>query len=205
MDSRGDSFYHPEFKFKLQFPAGWQIENQKQAVVAVSPQKNAVVRLTLSKSVSHEAAAREFFAQQGIQSEGAKSRIVHGLPSTSGRFTATSGQETVSGLAAFVEYNGAVYQLVGYCLQQQWSGIGQTIEKAVESFDKLTDAKTLALQPMRVKIIKLDRSLSTSQFIQKYSPPVSERELALINQVDVGATFRSGQVVKSVAGEKFEQ
>ena len=202
--SKGSAFYHPDLKFKLQFPEGWQIVNQQQSVIAISPQKDATVQLSLSKNSSHEVAGREFFAQQGIQGEGLKSRRTHGLPSSSGNFTATIGQEQVRGVAAFIEYNGAVYQMLGYCPQTTWSTHVSKIETAVESFDTLTDTKILSAQPMRIRLVKLDRPLTTTQFFQKYPSPMTEQTLALINQVDSGATFRSGQIVKRIVGEKFE-
>lgn len=202
--SRGAVFYHPELKFRLQFPEGWQIDNQKQSVIAMSPQKDATVQLSLSKSSSHEVAAREFFAQQGIQGEGSKSRLTHGLRSSSGKFAATIGEEQVRGVAAFIEYDGAVYQMLGYCSQPAWPTYGSTIETAVESFDKLADAKILAAQPMRIRLVKLERPMTTSQFLQKYPSPVPEQTILLINQIEPGATLQTGQVVKRIIGEKFE-
>src|SRR5690606_471691 len=45
---RGNEFLHPELAFRFSFPAGWSTSNQKSAVVAVSPNQDAVVQITLA-------------------------------------------------------------------------------------------------------------------------------------------------------------
>src|SRR6266511_5677421 len=42
---KGAQFFHPELKFRLTFPEGWTTSNQPQAVLAVSPRKDAVVEI----------------------------------------------------------------------------------------------------------------------------------------------------------------
>ena len=66
-------FYHPELRFRLSFPPGWNTFNGKQAVAAISPERDAIVELTLAEGASADAAARAFLSQDGLQG-GALSR-----------------------------------------------------------------------------------------------------------------------------------
>ncbi|MGH7505095.1 MAG: M48 family metalloprotease, partial [Longimicrobiales bacterium] len=64
---RGTDFMHPELRFRVSFPQGWQTANQKQAVLAGSPNQDAIVQITLAGESSSDAAARAFLSQQGLQ------------------------------------------------------------------------------------------------------------------------------------------
>src|SRR5438093_8275660 len=44
-----NQFFHPDLRFRVTFPEGWTTNNGKQAVVAVSPQKDALVEVSLAK------------------------------------------------------------------------------------------------------------------------------------------------------------
>src|SRR2546425_369317 len=46
---QGSRFFHPELRFRLTFPEGWTTSNAKQAVIAVSPEKDAAVELSFAK------------------------------------------------------------------------------------------------------------------------------------------------------------
>src|SRR5262249_52957519 len=63
----GSRFVQPELGIQLRFPEGWKINNQKQAVSALSPSQDAVAVLTLAKQSSPQEAERAFFSQSGIQ------------------------------------------------------------------------------------------------------------------------------------------
>jgi hypothetical protein len=42
----GNTFYHSGLKFKLELPSGWQAQNTPEALAAVSPEQDAMLRLT---------------------------------------------------------------------------------------------------------------------------------------------------------------
>lgn len=201
---RGNTFYQPDLKIRYEFPQGWKYINQKQAVIGVSKEQDAIVQITLVKQQSTEAAAREFFSQQGVNSSQVRSEQINGMTATSGVFAAQTEQGALQGTASFVSYNGNVYQILGYTGQQQWSQYQGPISSSIRSFDKLTDPKLLNVQPMRLKVVTLDRPMTIEQFAQQYGSPVSVETLALINRVDKGTQMRAGQKVKRVVGEKFD-
>src|SRR2546422_9744184 len=63
---KGSQFFHPELRFRMTFPDGWTTSNGKEAVVAVSPQQDAIVELAPAQQPSADAAARAFVSQQGV-------------------------------------------------------------------------------------------------------------------------------------------
>ena len=82
---QGNTFYHPDLRFQISLPSGWQGQNLSQAVIAVSPQQDGVIQLTLAQGNSPEAAARAFLSQQGIQAGQASQQTVNGVPAVASR------------------------------------------------------------------------------------------------------------------------
>lgn len=196
---KGPEFYHPELRFRLAFPQGWQTQNQRQAVIALSPQQDALVQLSLAAQASPDAAARAFFGQQGVSgSAGAGS--VHGLAATAGEFTATTDQGAIAGLATFVGYEGRVYRILAYAGQDRWPGYAGTARRVAQSFDRLTDPALLDVQPWRLDIVTVPRGLTWAEFLRRYPGPASAEATALVNNMDVGARFPAGVEVKRIVG-----
>src|SRR2546426_4538872 len=118
---KDNQFFHPELRFRLTFPEGWTTNNGKQAVVAVSPQKDALVEVSLAKEQTADAAARAFLSQKGFSSGYRVRTSVGGLPAVSAGFATATESGTLRGTAVFVEHGGAVYRLAGYSPEGRWA------------------------------------------------------------------------------------
>ena len=197
----GSQFFHPDLRFRLTFPNGWTLHNGAQAVLAVSPAKDAVIELAQASEPSADAAARAFLAQQGITA-GASARmsLTGGLPAVSTPFTAATENGTLRGTVLFVEYGGAVYGIIGYAPEARWSAYQGAAERALQSFQRLTDPAALSVQPQHVDIVTLSRSTTIAQLAQERVSPVAAATLALINQVELQTPIASGRLVKWVVG-----
>ncbi len=199
---KGTTFFQPDMKFRLDFPSGWQTLNQRQAVVAVSPNQDAMIQLTLAQGNSPQAAASQFFSQQGLTSQGTKTESIHGLSAVSGQFTAQTEQGNLAGQATFLGYNNMVFLILGYGVQQSWAGYASAVAASVASFDRLADPAALAVQPLRVKIVKVTRAMTIEQFASQYPSAVPLETLAIINGVAKGGRLNAGQKAKQVVGQK---
>src|SRR5206468_10164062 len=49
-DLKENQFFHPDLRFRVTFPEGWNTNNGKQAVIAVSPQQDAMVEVSVARS-----------------------------------------------------------------------------------------------------------------------------------------------------------
>src|SRR5947208_5532537 len=77
---KGSQFFHPELRIRMTFPDGWTMSNGKEAVVAVSPQQDAMVEVAPAQQPSADAAARACLSQQGITAGYPVRTSVGGLP-----------------------------------------------------------------------------------------------------------------------------
>ena len=198
---QGSTFYHPDLRFRIDFPSGWQGQNTTQAVVGVSPQQDAMIQLTLAQGNSPEAAAQKFLGQQGIQAGQATRETVNGVPAVASQFQAQTEQGTLQGLAAFFTYNGTTYQVLGYSPAQRYGNYDQVFRRSLGSFGPVTDQNILNVQPNKVDVVTLPQAMSLTEFAQRYPSTIPVQELAILNQVeDPNAQLPAGTPVKQVGG-----
>src|SRR5262249_9713123 len=98
-------FMHPDLKFQIQFPSGRATQNTADAVMAGSPQKDALIELRAVKGGSAQA-AKDFASQQGVTVGKSVNGQVHGLPATEEEFAVqqTQDQGALQGIVAFIDY-----------------------------------------------------------------------------------------------------
>lgn len=198
----GNTFYHPELAFQLRFPEGWKTQNARQAVAALAPNQDAVVVLTLDEATSPSAAANAFFGQQGLRRGNALTGGFGGLSGEGALFAAERGtqSEDLVGVAAFVAHGGRVFRLLGYTAESDFQGYRGALQAAATSLRKLTDRAKLDVQPRRIDIVRLPSAMTLEEFARRYPSTVDLPTLALVNQVEAGATLPGGSRVKRVVG-----
>jgi predicted Zn-dependent protease len=197
-----NTFYHPDMAFRMQFPKGFEFANQKAAVGAFSPNRDGVVVVTTAGRASAQAASREFFAQPGIEIGREWRGNINGLPTEANEFAAAAGEVPVRGIAAFVEHQGRVFQILGYSAAPVWSKYDGPFADAIESFSRLTDRRYLSIEPMRLKIVPQSRMTSFDELARR--APVSARTLTLINGGGAPDDApRGGAFVKTVVGDEL--
>ena len=195
----GGLFLHPDLRFRLQFPQGWQTQNLAQSVSALSPDKDAVMQLTLAQG-SETQAANQFFGQQGLSASQVGRTTINGMPAVTGYFQAQTQDGTIAGVAAFIAYDGRTYQILAYTPAQRLQRYDQLFRSSIGSFDRLTDARALNVQPERISIVRPTQAMTLSEFNRRYPSTIELAELALINQLESGnSRIAAGRPIKRVA------
>jgi len=192
-------FLHPDLRFRLQFPQGWQTQNLTQSVTGMSGQQDAIVQLTIAEG-SESQAASQFFQAQGIASQNVGRTTIHGNSAVTGYFQAQlQDGSAVGGLAAFISYGGNTYQILAYTPAQNLQRYDATFRSVVGSFQQLTDPQALNVRPNRIDVVRVPSAMTLAEFNRRYPSTIPIEELALINQVE-GADSRIGanQQVKRV-------
>ena len=198
---QGNTFYHPDLRFQISLPSGWQGQNLSQAVIAVSPEQDGIIQLTLAQGNSPEAAARAFLSQQGIQAGQASQETVNGVPAVASRFQAQSEQGVIQGLAAFFTYNGATYQVVAYAAAQRYAAYDAAFRQSLGSFAPVTDSRVLNVQPNKLSVVTLPQQMTLAEFAQRNPSTIPLADLAIVNQVeDPNKALPAGTQVKRVTG-----
>jgi predicted Zn-dependent protease len=192
----GSTFIHPDLGFRLQFPEGWKIQNTKQAVVAVSPNGDAITGLQLAQGRDARAEAQRFFSQQGIQV---------GREFQQNFFTFQTAQTqqgaAYAGVVGWVQHQGQLLQLLGYTAAQNFNRYSDVMARSVASFERETNPRYLNVQPKRIEIVRLPRAMSIEEFSREYPSTVDIQTLAIINGlIREGGRLEAGQYAKRVVG-----
>ena len=192
-------FIHPELRLRLEFPSGWTALNQRQQVIAASPQQDAIEVLTISEATTLDLAVRDFDASASVRTFGFTAGTSHGLPVRVGQFEALAQNNTVlQGLAMFVEHRGQIFQLVGYGPRARWRSHATAVEQSFSTFRPLTDPQLLAAQPERIELVTLPEPMTFAEFLQRYPSTIPAEEVELINEAKAESQLEAGRIVKRI-------
>ena len=193
-------FYHPDMAFQLRFPSGWKTQNTAQAVLAGPPEQDAVMRLSFAPGKTAQEAWDAFRGQEGIEIDASAPPRVGGYVTAGGAFRAATQQGNMIGEAAFVEFDGRVFALMGYASESRWSARRAAIRGSIESFARLTDRSKLDVAAARLRIVTNVRNRTAEAFASAHDASVPPATLATINHVVPGALFQGGERYKVVTG-----
>jgi len=195
----GARFNHPDLRFRIDFPAGWQTQNTAEAVLAGSPAKDAIFQLSLGGQETPEALLQKFGQQQGVQMSGAQRVTINGLPAAVAEFQAQDQQGAMlAGRVMFLSYGGTTYQMLGYSTAQKYGTYAGVIGQAMQSFAQLTDPVALGRQPVHLALVRLPRAMSVTEFYRQYPSAVKIELIAAINGLDPTGTLPAGTWAKRV-------
>ena len=192
-------FYHPELRFTLGYPSGWQTQNSPQAFVMGEPNGQAVIQLTLAQgSQTAEAAARALAGQQGVQVQTNRAVDVNGSRGYRIEGTAAQQNGSLGFSATFVEFGGTVYQIMGLTSAANLRQYVDAFRSTADSFDQLTDRRYLDRQPSRLEIVTTRGSTTIQSLLRGRTLPadLTEEQVAIMNQLQLGETIQSGVQVK---------
>ena len=194
-------FIHPDLRLQFRFPEGWATQNAPTSVLAQSPERDAVMQVTLGQGTTPEQAADAFFDQEGIERRGARSRRVNGLPAVQGTFRITTQQGTLDGQVLFVRHSDLVFRFMGYTSTSRMGTYAVTFERALESFAPMNEERWINLEPKRIELVRVQTEMTAERYFQRYPSTVSLETIRLINGWDAGHVIPAGTLVKRVTGE----
>jgi len=195
----GQRFIHPVLEFEFTLPDGWLKRNSKTAVLAGSPEKDAMFQLTAG-SGTPEQAAEAFFSREGIRRTGQARRTVNGLPAVVGTWSTSTQQGVIEGLAMFVRHGDLTYAMLGYAPSSRIGRYAAPLERTLESFAPMRDPALTQVEPKRIAIVTVDRAMSAEQFLSSFPSTIESEEVLRINGLRAGEQIAPGTLLKRVVG-----
>ncbi|MDA2936879.1 M48 family metalloprotease [Acidobacteria bacterium AH-259-A15] len=196
-------FLHPDLRFRIRFPERWRVKNSKRSLLSTPPNGAAAIRLTLARvpaETSPQDYAERLARQSGIELLEGRRTSINGNPAFLGlyRFEDPQGSQ-LNGLAAFISFEGRLYEIVGLAPPQIFRQYSRTFENSLTSFSALMDRKALNVQPDRLRI-RTARAGETLRRIAQdtNNPRVDADELSLLNRIDPDQRLTAGTLVKIV-------
>lgn len=195
--ARNEVFYHPDMQFRFEIPNGWRIKNEATAVYLAEPNGNAALIFSIADGDTAEGAAHAFLRKQSIRSQEDPIRLKSQYPHYSIESTLGVGNHALALSLSFIEYNGNVYQFIGYAKPIFYAAYRSTFHQTATSFDRLADKAILDIQPTRLKIVKADRNAPFNEFMPENLPiGLSSLDIAIMNQMDLKTPVKKGVLLK---------
>jgi predicted Zn-dependent protease len=201
---RGSRFYHADMGITMAFPAGWNVENEKERLLAVAPDRNAVVQVTVGPVPPKAETPRKFLVAVtggGASLGNAQELEINGMPA----FTAVlRGTQTPFGLrpsrVVIIQYNNQYFRIDG----ASRGGVAvpeadRLILSAAQTFRRLREAEFALAEPDRLKVVKAAPGM-TMAGLASASPlkEYPEETLRLYNGFFPAGEPTPGTLVKTV-------
>lgn len=201
----GNTFYHPEMKFRFSFPAGWQLENQPTQVIMAPQDGNAMIVFTLASGQSLEAAAQSTIDQLGLTLQENKRTTVNGMPALAtvckqvSQNQSTGQQQSLQILSYYIDYNNTYFVFHGVSAEANFGNYFRTFEGTMTNFARLTDASKINVKPQRVLIRRVQRTGTLANALNYYGVPQAKMsELALLNNLELTDQVEAGRLIKII-------
>jgi predicted Zn-dependent protease len=202
--TRGSAFLHPPLRFRLDFPAGWEIANSPQQVVAKAPGADVFILLQLVEQPLQQGGNVETVALNSMQKAGFRTiegrrTTINGLPAFVGVYQGQiEGMGAVASRAAHVAYDNRVYMIAGIVspdlFQQADSAFGSTIG----SFRPLSAAEADAIHPYRVDLYVVRQGDTWAGLAERSGGSIRPAALAIMNGANPGSQAPVGVRIKIV-------
>ncbi|HWR74126.1 MAG TPA: M48 family metalloprotease, partial [Bacteroidales bacterium] len=117
--TEGNTFYHPELKFKFSFPTAWKLENTPTQVNMAPADGKALIAFLLSRQKTLITARDSAMAAVGLQLQRSEERTVNGMPAlvTLSKLVtddpSTGTKSTNVFLSYFIQYGSIIYTFHG--------------------------------------------------------------------------------------------
>jgi len=201
----GNTFYHPDLKFKFMFPEGWKLENSPLQVTISPPDQKALMIFGLSQQRTLESAADSTIIKYGLTLQGSKRTTVNGLPAIIMQ-TKQVVQDQTSGvsrsnmiLSYFINYNNLIYLFHGISAENDFNSFGRSFESSMSTFTRLTDASKINVKPKRIQVVKVQKQGTLTDAFTYYRVPQKQyNELALLNDMELSDKVQAGKLIKIV-------
>ena len=199
----GNRYYHPDLRFTIDFPSGWQKANSRAAITAQSSSKDALqITLANAGQASPAQYVQQLKSKGAIAAAEGQSTTIHGFPAWEGVVTVQDEAGNTGQLLLVVIRQGdRTYQILG---QPGSSGGENAILTTARSFQALTDASRFNPTPARIKVVAAPRNGTLAQVLSGLGTPGADlQEIALINGMDETTTIAQGRLIKTITPAKL--
>ncbi len=196
---QGRKILHPALDFSVTFPEGWQVINTRRAAIAVEPNQEALLVMSIAgKDVAPRQAADELkrVLEKRYRAKPSHSRDVKigPYPGHLVTYTDNSGREPMHIHFLWFAYRGLLYQYVGLGPERLRSTLGD----AALSFRPLTDEERSSIKEMRLRLVPAKDGETLPQLSVREHNALKMEYTAVINGIDAGKQLQAGQLVKIV-------
>ncbi len=153
--ARANEFLHPELRFGLQFPAGWEIRNSAAVVAARPAGQDAYMVLRLVEDAGDadlRALAEREMGREGLVAPGSHTTI-NGLDAYLGSYQRdVDDVGRVHARIAYIRHARRVYVLAAVVPVREWARVERDVDRSIRSFRPLTAEEADGIVPNEIAL-----------------------------------------------------
>lgn len=198
---RGNTFLHPDLRFSLTFPRGWEIANTKTQVLAKAPERDNYMLLQLVQNPRGgiEQVAVGGMEQAGFRQLNGQRAEINGLDAYVGTYQGQlQGLGNVVTVAAHIVHERNVYVFAGLAPANQFQSVQQQFAGSIRSFRELSRAEAANIRPNRVDVYTVQSGDSWQSIAEQSGGTIKASTLAIMNNYEPSQPPRPGDRIKIV-------
>jgi predicted Zn-dependent protease len=199
---RGNTFLHPEMRFALEFPEGWEVINSPSQVAAREPGQQHYMLLQLVERpqgrTAEEIGTREMANARFRRVEGQSAKL-GGLDAFVGLYQGEiSGIGRVAMRAAHVVHGRNVYVVAGFAPEAEFGRIDRVVSESLRTFRELSPREAADIRPNRLDFYTVRAGDTWQSIAARGGGLVRATDLAIMNHHDVSDQPDPGERIKIV-------
>jgi len=199
---RGTAFLHPPLRFRLDFPAGWQVVNRPQQVVSKAPDAEVYEILQLvpqPQGGSVEAVGVASMQKAGFRLLRGERTTISGLEAHIGEYDGMiEGLGEVRSRAAHIRHGDNIYMIAGLGPVQAFGPFDGAVASSLRSFRPLSANEAEAIKPSRIAIVTARAGDTWPSLAARSAGGITAAALAAMNHAEAGAPPQAGTLIKVV-------
>ena len=200
--TRGSTFLHPPLRFRVDFPANWEVANSPQQVVAKAPDADVFMLLQLvQKPVGRDIRdiALADMQNAGFRAVQGERATIDGLDAFVGTY---QGQiqdlGAVAMRAAHIAYDGKIYLLAGLVSPNLFQQADAAFVGTIRSFRRLSATEAESIRPNRVDLYVVRPGDTWAGLAERSDGAIKAPTLAVMNNYAPNSQPPVGMRIKIV-------
>jgi predicted Zn-dependent protease len=200
---RRNEFLHPDLRFAIRFPDGWEINNGKEQIVVKQPGANIFMLLDVVQQPtgsSLQDVAINDMRRAGFRAVQGGDTTVSGLRAFVGTFQGSlQGLGQVGARVAYVPVGRTLFRIAGIAQPDQFTRVEQEFTSSLRSFRELSQREASDVRPNRIDLYTV-RAGETWQSIAEGpgGGNVTASTLAILNSFSPNEQPQQGDRIKIV-------
>ena len=184
---RGREFLHPALRFALEFPAGWEVHNGAEMVVAREPGQERYMLLQIAEETGYDlqrTAERGMAGTGFVEVQGTTSEI-NGLDAYIGTYSQdVRGVGPMIARVAFIQSGSSVYLFGAFADADGYRLVERDVHDSIHSFRRLSRDEADRIRPNRLDVYRVQSGDTWQRIAQRVGAEiVPAATLAIMRRV----------------------
>ena len=200
---RGNEFLHPQLRFALEFPEGWEVQNSDTVVLAKQPGQEVYMLLQLTedpRGSSLQEVAEDSMRSAGYRLRSGGPMTISGLDAYLGSYTGhVDGIGDVVARVAHIRHDRSIYALGGVGPADGFPRVERDVSASIRTFRPLSREEADSILPNEIAVYVAREGDTWQEIAQRGGEDiVLASTLATMNGYPVNEQPRPGDRIKIV-------